>query len=178
LALPEEPSNLILKGFAWLLSTTLQVLGVVGLHVCALEVVHEDLLEILLDINRVSHQVVQLGLSHVGQVNGDELDDEEVIIYPACPTRKAVVLQPNVGVCLAVIFDDVVRCAKMFWETCVMHVAPKRLGPWLLRAEATPLLVITPTATWVTCEVFRVCALVPLVGLMVHQGLKVPICMA
>jgi hypothetical protein len=122
--------------------------------------------------------VVQLGPSHVGQVNGDELDDEEVIICPTRPACEAVVLQPNARVCLTVIFDDVARCMKTFWETCIMHVAPERLGPWPLRAEATPLWVFMPVATWVTFEVFRVCALVPPTGLMAHQGLKAPICMA
>jgi hypothetical protein len=28
----------------------------------------------------------------VNQVNGEELDDEEIIICPTCPARKAVVL--------------------------------------------------------------------------------------
>jgi hypothetical protein len=73
--------------------------------------------------------VVEPGPSRVGQVNGEELDDEEVIIYATRPTREAVVPQPNAWICLTVVFDDVIRCPEMFWETCVMHIAPDRLGP-------------------------------------------------
>jgi hypothetical protein len=121
--------DVILEGFVRLLPTTLQILGVAGPHVCALEVIGEDLLEILPAINRVSWQVVELVPSHVGQVNGEELDDEEIIIHPACPARKAVVLQPNAGTCLTISFDDIIWCLKTFWETHIMNIALERLGP-------------------------------------------------
>jgi hypothetical protein len=65
----------------------------------------------------------------VDQVNGEELDDEEIIICPTCPARKAVVLQPNAGIGSVVIFDDVVWHPKMFREACIMHVAPECLVP-------------------------------------------------
>jgi hypothetical protein len=52
------------------------------------------------------------GLGRVSQVNGQELDEEEVIIHPVRPTCKAGVLHPNVGVGFAVILDNVVRCPK------------------------------------------------------------------
>jgi hypothetical protein len=45
---------------------TLQISGVAGSHVCALDVASEDLLEILLAINRVSRQVVEPDPSSVG----------------------------------------------------------------------------------------------------------------
>jgi hypothetical protein len=150
MSLPGESPNIILEGVTQLLPATLQILGVVGLHVCALEVASEDLLEILLAINHVSRQVVQPSSSPIGQVNGEELDDEEVIIHPACPARDVLVLQPNARVCLTILFDNVIRCPKTFWKICVMHVAPECVGPWPLRAEGTPLSVVMPAATWVT----------------------------
>jgi hypothetical protein len=52
--LPRKSSDVILEGFNQLLPTALQIPGVIRPHVCALEVIDEDLLEILLAINRVS----------------------------------------------------------------------------------------------------------------------------
>jgi hypothetical protein len=127
--LPRKSSDVIPEGFDRLLPTALQIPRVVGLHVCALEVTGEDLLEILLAINHVSRQVVEPGPGHVGQVNGEELDDEEIIVRPTRPTHEAVVLQPNTGICLNIVFDDVIWCPETFWETRVMHIIPERLGP-------------------------------------------------
>jgi hypothetical protein len=47
MALLGETLDVILQGFTLLLLATLQIPGVAGLHVCALKVVGEDLLEIL-----------------------------------------------------------------------------------------------------------------------------------
>jgi hypothetical protein len=58
--------------------------------------------------------VVKRGPGHVDQVNGEQLDDEEVIIHPTHPTSKLVVLQPNTGVGFAVILDDIVWRLKKF----------------------------------------------------------------
>jgi hypothetical protein len=66
MALLGEAPNVLLEGFIWLLPVTLKVPGVVGSHIHALEVAHEDLLEILPAIDHVSRQVVQPGPSHVG----------------------------------------------------------------------------------------------------------------
>jgi hypothetical protein len=43
------------------------------------------------------------------------------------PARKAVVFQPNVGVCLAVVFDDIIQCLETFREICVTYVASESL---------------------------------------------------
>jgi hypothetical protein len=72
---------------------------------------------ILLIINRVPRQVVELGPSCVGQVNGEKLDDEVVFIHPA------------LHACFAIILDDIIWRLKMFQKTRVMHVAPECLGP-------------------------------------------------
>jgi hypothetical protein len=47
MALLGESSDVILEGFAWLLSATLQVLGVTRSHIRALEVFGDNLLDIL-----------------------------------------------------------------------------------------------------------------------------------
>jgi hypothetical protein len=73
--------------------------------------------------------VVKPGPSRVGQVNGEKLDDEEVVIRPACPAHKVVVFQLNIRICVVVVFDDVIGCSEAFWETHVTHVALECLGP-------------------------------------------------
>jgi hypothetical protein len=178
MALLGDSVDVIPEGFTWFMSATLQILGVVGLHVCALEVTGEDLLEILPAINCVSLQVVQSGPSHVGQLNEEELDDEEVIICPTHPTCKAVVLQPNTRICLTIVFNDVIWCPERFWETRVTHIAYECLGLWPFWAEVAPILVVMPVVMWVTRAVVGVCALIPPVGLTVHQGLKMPVWIA
>jgi hypothetical protein len=158
---PRESPDVILEGFIQLLLASLQVSGVVGPHVCALEHAGEDLLEILLVDNRVSRQVLELGPSHVGQVNREERDDVEVVICLAHPTCKVIVFQLNTGIHPTIILDDVIRCSKMLQEACVKHVALKRHGSWPLRAEAAPFLVIVPTATQIMRTVLKACALIP-----------------
>jgi hypothetical protein len=86
-----------------------------------------------------------------------------------------VVFQPNVVICLAVIFDDVIRCLEMFWETHVTHVASEFLGPRSLRIEVAPLPVITSTSVRVTCAVLRLCAVVPSAGPTTRQVLRMPV---
>jgi hypothetical protein len=52
--------------------------------------------------------MIQPGPGRVSQVNREELDDEEIDIHPAYPTRKAVVLKPNTGIGFAIVFDDII----------------------------------------------------------------------
>jgi hypothetical protein len=85
-------------------------------YVCALNVAGEDLLEILPKIDQISGQVIEPRPGRVDQVNGEELDDEEVIICPAFPTRNVVILEPTIGIGFAIILDDVVWRPKMFRE--------------------------------------------------------------
>jgi hypothetical protein len=169
-----ESSNVIPERFVQLLSATLQIPRFAWPHVCALEVDGEDVLEILPTINHVSRQVVGSGPSRVGQVNGEELDDEDVIIRPTRHACEAIVLQPNVGICLTVVFDDIIWCPETFWETRVMRVAPECLGPWPIWARLCPLVNASDTM-WVTCAVLEMCALIPPAGLMACQGLRIPV---
>jgi hypothetical protein len=69
----------------------------------------EDLLEILPTIDRVSGQVIEPSPGCVSQVNGEELDDEKVIIRPSYAACEVVVLQPNIGIGFAIVLD-VIGC--------------------------------------------------------------------
>jgi hypothetical protein len=146
------------QGSSLLLPATLQIPGIVGPHVCALKFVGEDLLEILPIIDRVSGQVTEPSSRRVVQVDGEELDDEEVIIRPTNPTREAVALQADAGICLAVILDNVVGRTETPREACIAHVAPERFRPWPLGAKATPFLIVAPVTTQIVRVVLRVSA--------------------
>jgi hypothetical protein len=65
MALPGESPDVVLVGFAHLLPAALQVPGIAGSYIRALEVAGEDFLEVLPTINRVPWQVVQLGPNRV-----------------------------------------------------------------------------------------------------------------
>jgi hypothetical protein len=53
------------------------------MHVHALEIAGEDLPEVLPAIDNISRQMVEPRPGRVSQVDGEELDDEKVIIGPA-----------------------------------------------------------------------------------------------
>jgi hypothetical protein len=108
----------------------------------------------------------------VDQVNGEELDDEKVIIHLACLAREAIVLQPNAGVVFVIVLYDFVGRLKTLRETRVVYVASKRLRLWLLEAKATPFLITMPAATCVTCVVLGAFPS-PHASLMMCWGLKV-----
>jgi hypothetical protein len=128
----------------------------------------EDLLGILPAIDRVSRQVIKPVLGCVSQVNGEELDNEQVIIHPVRLAQKVVVLQPNVEIGFMVIFDDVVWCPKTFREARLAHVAPKCFGPWPFEAKATPLSVTMPATAQDMDAVLEMLPLIPLLSLTVR----------
>jgi hypothetical protein len=101
------------------------------------------------------------------------MDDEEVVIRPAHPTRKTVVLQPNAGVVgFAVIFYNVLWHPKALQETHVTHITPEHLGPWPLEAEVVPLSIIAPTVTRLRSRCSKCAPSSPPVGLLVHWELR------
>jgi hypothetical protein len=67
-----------------------------------------------------------------------------------------VVLEPNVGIGLTVILDDVVGHPKMPGEARVVHVAPEHLGSWPLGAKAMPFSITVPTVALVAHAVLGV----------------------
>jgi hypothetical protein len=120
-----EAPVVILQGFPLLFSATLQILGIVGLHICALKVAGADLLEILPAIDRVSRQVIEPGSGRVSQVDGKELDEKELTVRP---THEAVLLQPNAEIGFAVILDDVVERTEMPREARMPEARGVRSG--------------------------------------------------
>jgi hypothetical protein len=48
----------------------------------------------------------------------------------------------------------------MLRETCMAHVVPECLGPWLLGAKAVPFFIIVPTVMQVACTVLGACPIV------------------
>jgi hypothetical protein len=93
--------------------------------------------------------VIEPGPGQVSQVDGEELDDEDVIICPTHPACKAVVLKPNTGIGCTIIFNNIVRCPKTPREACVEHVALECLGPCPFGAKVTSFSIIALTAAWV-----------------------------
>jgi hypothetical protein len=156
-----EMSDVVPQGFTLLLPAALQIPGVTRPHIRALKVAGEDLLEILQTINQFSGKVIELSSGRVSQVNGEELDDEKVVILPACPAREAVVLQPNTGIGFAIVLDNVIGHSKTLRETRVAHVAPERPGPWPLSTKVVPFSITMPTVTRIACVVLGVCPCAP-----------------
>jgi hypothetical protein len=89
--------------------------------------------------------VIEPSSGHVDQINGEELDDEEVIVRLICPACEAVVLHSNNRIDFAIKIDDVVGHPKTLREAHVAHVAPEHFSPWPLGAKATPFSITAPT---------------------------------
>jgi small neutral amino acid transporter SnatA (MarC family) len=92
MAFLRKMSNVVLYGLPLFLSAALQIRGVFGLHICALEIAGKNLLEILLAIDRVSGQVIEPSSGRVSQIDGEKLNDKQVAICPARPSGEVVVL--------------------------------------------------------------------------------------
>ena len=66
-----------------LLVTTLEVLGVLGAHVCALEIPDEDLYQVAPVVELQGSEVFEPGSCRVLQEQGEVADDEQVIVHAA-----------------------------------------------------------------------------------------------
>jgi hypothetical protein len=44
----------------------------------------------------------------INQVNGEELDDENIVIHLTYPICEAIVLQPSAGIDFAIVLDDLI----------------------------------------------------------------------
>ena len=53
------------------------------------------------------------------KVKWQVLDDEEVVVCPACSKGEAKVFQPHGGVGVPVVLDNVRRCMKVHREWCL-----------------------------------------------------------
>ena len=65
------------------LAITLEVLGVPGAHVCALEIPDEDLYQVAPVVDLQGREVFEPGSRRVQQEQGEVADDEQVIVRAA-----------------------------------------------------------------------------------------------
>jgi hypothetical protein len=71
--------------------------------------------------------MIQLGTSRVRQVDGEELDEENVIIHSTHLTSKAVVLQ--LGLVLLSYLTMLLGAKKCFRKHALRMVLPNTFGP-------------------------------------------------
>ena len=91
-----------------------EILGVPKAHVGALEVPYEDALEFCPRVDAVRGEMLEPCLGTFRKVEWQVLDDEEIVVCPACSIGQAEVFQPHGGVGVPRVLDDVRWCI----ETC------------------------------------------------------------
>jgi hypothetical protein len=99
------------------------------MHVRTMEIAGRDLPEVLLAIYNVSRQIVKPSPGRVGQVDGEKLDDEKVIIGPNCLASKAVVLQLDAGVVLPLYLTTLLGAQKCFGKCVSCTMLPNAFDP-------------------------------------------------
>jgi hypothetical protein len=105
--------------------------------------------------------MIQPGPVKIGQVDGKELDDDEIIVRSALSTREAVVLQPDARVSFVVVLDDVAWCLKMLWEMSVTYDASERLCVMPFRTEVVSFMIIMSYTACVLCVSLGLRIIVP-----------------
>ena len=93
-ALSREAPNVPTEGFSSLLSIVLEVPWVPKALVCALEVPHEDLLQVRPTLNSVGRQVFQPYSCRISQEQWKVADNEIVIICTTDLASKPIILEP------------------------------------------------------------------------------------
>ena len=103
-ALPGEAPDVPSKGLTGLLTAVLEVPWVPRVLVCALEVLHKDLLLIRPTLDGVGRQVFQPRSCRIGQEQWKVADNEVVIIRTTGLIGKPIVFKPKSRVCLSKVF--------------------------------------------------------------------------
>jgi hypothetical protein len=80
-----------------------ETLGVFRVHVCALEFPYKDALEVCPRVDAVCGQMLEPCSGAFRKVEQQVLDDEEIIVRPACSTSEAEVFQSYGGVGVSVV---------------------------------------------------------------------------
>ena len=83
-----------MKGFPSLLLPVFEILWVPRTRVCALEVPHEDLFQVLPALDSVGRKVFQPCLRRIGQEQWKVADNEIVIICSTGLAGKPIILEP------------------------------------------------------------------------------------
>ena len=78
-ALLGEAPHVVPQGLAGFLLTPLEILGVSGAHIGALETVHEDLDQVGPVVDLIHGQVLEPRSSGIGKVKREDMDDHGVI---------------------------------------------------------------------------------------------------
>jgi hypothetical protein len=105
--------------------------------------------------------MVQPGPSGFGQIDREELNDEQIISCPSRPTHEEIILQPDAGVGFAIIFGDVARCLKASQKTSIVHDASEYLGNRPFMTEAASLTIAVAPVMWVPHTWLGLRAIIP-----------------
>lgn len=94
------------------------------MFVHALEITNESLLEVSPVVDDVARQVLEPCPCPLYEVNGQELDDQGIVLGSFHMAGEAVVFQPNTRVGHPVVFGDVHGCTHPGGELCLSdHVS-------------------------------------------------------
>lgn len=105
-------ADVLAESFPGLLHAVLEILGVARAQVSALEVSHEDALEVGQRVDAIRRKVFDPGSHILCQVEGQELNDEGIIVRPTHAAHETEILQPYARVGVPRVFDDVGRRAE------------------------------------------------------------------
>ena len=92
--MPGEALNVPTEGFSGLLPIVLDVPWVFRALVCALEVSHEDLLQVRPTLDSIGQKVFQPGSCQIGQEQWKVVDNEVIIIRTTGLVGKPIVFEP------------------------------------------------------------------------------------
>jgi hypothetical protein len=112
--------------------------------------------------------MVQSGSGEVSQIDWEELDNKGIIIRSTSPARKPVVLQPDAGVSLGIILDDVARRSETPREAGVTHGASKRLRAKPFRTEVASFTIVVASTAWFSCALLGQCTAISWVMPSIH----------
>ena len=127
IALLGEVPDVLTKSFLGLLSVVFEIPWVPRTRVGALEVSHENLLQVRPTLNPVGRKVLQPCLGRIGQEQWEVADNEIVTICSTSMASKLIILEPQSGVCFPGVFRDVGRQSVPRWEDVVEDVSAKGL---------------------------------------------------
>ena len=93
-ALPGEAPDVPTEGFSGLLPIVLEVPWISRVLVCALEVSHEDLLQVRPTLDSIGRKVFQPGSCRIIQEQWKVADNEVIIIHTTGLAGKPIVFEP------------------------------------------------------------------------------------
>jgi hypothetical protein len=103
-----------------------------------------------------------------GQIDREELDDQQIIVRSSHSTCEVAILQSDARVGFFVVFGDVARCSKASWKMSIAHGASEYLGTRPFGTEATSFAIVAGPTTWVPHALLGLCAIVTWVMPLVH----------